>query len=89
MKSVVRDFQAASKMTLPNDNGQVLELEQFGDSSGYLQPGITPEEISEEVVGGAVNFVGVGDATVISGNYDPYDLSWTKKDVISKYFSPR
>ena len=69
--------------------GETFDLNEFGDSQGYLKPGIPPEEFSDEVVGGVYDFVGPSDQTVISGIFDPIDLPITERDVISNYFSPR
>jgi hypothetical protein len=69
--------------------GETLDLTEFGDTQGYLKPGIPPEEISDEVVGGVFDFVGAADPTIISGIFDPLDLPITERDVISTYFGPR
>jgi multidrug efflux pump subunit AcrA (membrane-fusion protein) len=69
--------------------GETFDLAETGETQGYLKPGIPPEDISDEVVGGVFDFVGSADPSIISGIFDPIDLPIAERDVISSYFGPR
>jgi len=84
-RTEVGDAEAFERL---EGEGEVFDLDEFEDYSGFLQSNTPSGEESDQVVGGMYDFIGVTDGTVIEGVFNPFNFYWTFIHVVATYFSP-